>query len=283
MTSSSKRRNIVRDLSSERIFPPLLKACVLSIFSFLCSAETPDSIIISGVSSISHPPYSWIDRCKQEPVGSTHHLLKRIFTDLGLTVTYMDPISSTARIEGTGGDVSAGKTMTIFLGMGSDSPSQSTRLSNEPIAVIDGGVFYLKNGKFKVTGVNDLKGKSGMKRDISVGELDIFDKYSLEVNAARDLSMAVRKVVAGEIDYLIIDQFGSRVRVVDEPNVELLSYQPIEEFTRREYLGFAAHSSWDSTISKVDARLKHYAESGYRYYLDKTYFLKWYRQKDCVD
>ena len=81
-------------ISLNSVFHTLLAFPALYCMSAFASATNlPKSIHIGGVSTISSPPYTWINRCENSINGSSRHLLNKLLTEIGIEVSYAEPLS----------------------------------------------------------------------------------------------------------------------------------------------------------------------------------------------
>lgn len=104
----------------------------------------PETILIGGISTISAPPYGWIDPCDGKPVGSSRHILIKAFQELGVKASYTVPISfRSASWANLSSALNTGE-IDAISGPYASKLESSLSLSQEPVTVIIGGVIYKK-------------------------------------------------------------------------------------------------------------------------------------------
>lgn len=278
---------------SMRLFLLFILASSVSFSDELKSADSPKAIemYIGGISSISSPPYSWVDQCTNELQGSSRHLLKKLLADLGVEVIYSEPLSvRSAELRKRFRYLKDG-TFDALVGVYKKQDNDRITLNNVPIIEIDSGVIYQRDSTRTINGFDDLLPLRGaipssnrrFYLSLNTGALGIDEFNALNLTRTETLEEAVDMLRSDEVDFVISDRY--RFRTIDKQTLIKSNYKftKLDEFSRKSYLAVKAGSKFEKIFPELDKKLIESKQKGYITFLEEDYLLRWHNGRGCKE
>lgn len=269
------------------IFATLLLVCGGCGFA-LGEERLPEKILVGGLSTISAPPYGWIDKCNGEPVGSARRLLQRVFGDLGVTVEFVKPMPvGSPEARRVMSDLHHGKLDAVTSVLRAQT-TDGVIMTTQPMFSINRGVAYRRDQLQPIKKIQDLSGRKGVvpsfsRRLMEPGQLDrLIQQYDLQLEEVGSSDSGLMKVLHGEAEYSVVGRYREKTIAMSKNIDQLLVYQELPEFAKTAFLAFQDGSVWHRHLADIDALIKHYTDNGYVDYLEKSYLLVW-QQGGCLN
>lgn len=249
--------------------------------------QAADVFRIGGITTINSPPYNWVSRCEgdNKAIGSTHHLMDKIFSELNINVEYAEPLSIRSETIRTRFRHLKEGNYDAITGVLARQAKNGIVIGEVPLVEVDIGVLYKKQLITQPTSLITLKSYRGaipfFFSYIATNNLGKEALDSLELKKAKTLTEAIELLLSDQVDYVITNSHRARITTMDMEVNTLLDYKSLNEFTLNSYLAVKEGSRWEALLPQLDQRLKEARESGYVDHIEKTYLISWQRNKDC--
>jgi len=250
--------------------------------------QTRSTLHVGGITTINSPPYNWVSRCEgpNKSIGSTRHLMDKIFKELNVDVDYAPPLSIRSEtIRKRFSLLKEGKYDAITGVIGRQAKN-GIIIGEEPLVVIDIGILYKQDIIDEPESMMSLKGFRGsipfFFSYIATNNLGKEAISTLNLKKSKTLAASIELLLNDEVDYVITNSHRARITMLDMKINSKLDYKSLDEFTLNTYLAFNEGSRWESLLPKIDQKLKEVRASGYVDHLEKTYLISWQRNKDCT-
>ena len=267
------------------MFRGAVRLVLLITLSAAATAELPP-LVIGGLMSRPTPPYMWLDRCTGEPTGASVHVLRKVLDDLNIPYTFAPAMTmSWDALSERRERLRAGQ-YDALIALRKDDNISGMLLSETPMVRLQDAILFRSDRGLQIKTERDLRGLTGA---IASSEYNVDNSLIGRWMAANSLAYKVmdsrediiRAVIAGEVDYIILERYRAIATFLDKPSQAWLELVPINTNIRDLHLAMSVNSAYVERMPQISAALSRVEESGRGEILRYTYLRTWLNRDPC--
>ena len=260
---------------------------VLVFLSSLSIAQSHEKLRIA-VSKMDSIPYSWYDECKNEIMGSSHHILNKVFLDLGFELEAIPQvIKGPSSIKEIVQEANNGSLDFIYgVGGGRRLTQIGLEANNIPVVIFERGIVYsLDQGK--VDTLKDLEGRKGIfigttKNSMPLALENALKENALSLEVFTSLEEAFLLLIDKKIDYIIDNRFSLKLAAINSDVEQNFGFTKIEELETKVFIAAPLGSKHISLFSKIDERIEFYRSAGLEELITSRFLNLWSSRDSCL-
>ncbi len=274
-----------------------IKALALSALLIATGLVSPSSnarqasheLILGTSYALDLPPYQFIDRCSNQPTGTTIHLLSKIALklDTQLTIKYVTSYAATGLVTDMlqKSEVQGLFSLPVNL-LSIPEATVNSVISSSPVNIYKGSIIINKSMYKNVKSLEDLSGKTASAIGGSIKNTDIMTalgKHNISAIDSANTHIALTSLLNKEVDFVVIDPFYGQIKQAEDPFQGHFYIVRVPELDRDTHLFYNADNTSLELIAAIDQELQKAHQTGTYSRLNEYYLKVWLNRKGCIN
>ncbi len=235
------------------------------------------------------PPYQFIDRCSQQPTGTTIHLLSKIAQklDTQFTIQYVTTFDKTNMLVNMlqQGELQGLFSLPVNL-LSMPGLTIKSIISHSPVNIYKGSIIINKAMYKDIQSLEDLAGTTAGVIGSSINNKRMMaelGKHSISAVDIANTNIALTRLLNQEVDFVMIDPFYAQIKQSQEKFQGHFYIVRSPALDRAAHLFYNANNTSSELIAAIDKELQQAHQTGTYERLNDYYLKIWLNRKGCIN